>query len=125
MRFRRLQHVSLAYPAGGQETVRAFYGNGVGLREIAPPSTLEARNVVWFSAGADDLEMHFFPGVVDPEHPGHVCLEVEDLAAARRQLETSGYTPYETTPITNRPRFFCRDPFGNLLEFTTILGAFK
>lgn len=125
MKFRRLQHASLAYAAGGQDKVRAFYVDLVGLREIAPPSTLKHRDLVWVSAGANDVEMHFFPGVVDPEHPAHVCLEVEDLATARRQLDAGGYRPYDTTPIPNRPRFFCRDPFGNLIEFTTILGAFE
>lgn len=125
MRFRRLQHVSLAYARGAQDKVRAFYGAGVGLREIAPPDTLEAQSVVWFAAGADELEMHFFPGVVDPEHRAHVCLEVDDVDAARRQLEASGFKPYDATMIPNRPRFFCRDPFGNLLEFTTIRGAFR
>ncbi|MGQ0551018.1 MAG: VOC family protein [Armatimonadota bacterium] len=61
----------------------------------------------------------------DAEHPRHICLEVPDLDPARRQLEQAGYTPYDTTPIPNRPRFFCRDPFGNLVEFTTLLGDFK
>ena len=125
MRFRRLQHVSLAYTPGAQDKVRAFYGAGVGLREIAAPATLEAQSVVWFAAGADELEMNFFPGTVEAEHRGHVCLEVDDVDAARRQLEAGGFKPYDATMIPNRPRFFCRDPFGNLLEFTTIRGAFR
>jgi len=58
----------------------------------------------------------------DPEHPRHLCLEVEDLEALRRQLQAAGYRPYDDIPIPNRPRFFCRDPFGNLIEFTTLLG---
>jgi catechol 2,3-dioxygenase-like lactoylglutathione lyase family enzyme len=101
--------------------VRAFYGRLLGLEEIAPPSTLSHRGLVWFSAGADQLELHFFPGAVDAEHGRHLCLEVEDLEFARRQLEAGGYTLYDATPIPRRPRFFCRDPFGNLVELTTIL----
>ncbi len=124
MRFRRLQHISSAYPSGRQEDVRRFYGYLLGLQEITPPATLADRELVWFSAGANELELHFFPGVVDPEHPRHFCLEVEDLETARRQLQASNYKPYEASPIPNRPRFFCRDPFGNLLEFTTILGSY-
>jgi hypothetical protein len=31
----------------------------------------------------------------------------------------------DQTAIPNRPRFFCRDPFGNLIEFTTILGDYR
>jgi hypothetical protein len=50
-----------------------------------------------------------------------LCLEVEDVDSARHQLEASGYAPYDATPIPHRPRFFCRDPFGNLVELTTLL----
>jgi hypothetical protein len=81
--------------------------------------------LVWFSAGSNDLEMHFFPGVPDPKHQRHLCLEAEDLDAARRDLAEAGYEPYDDISIPNRPRFFCRDPFGNLIEFTTILGDYQ
>jgi hypothetical protein len=29
------------------------------------------------------------------------------------------------TPIPGRPRFFVRDPFGNLLEITTLEGDYE
>lgn len=125
MKVQRLQHVSSPYPAGRQDEVRAFYGRLLSMDEITPPHTLKDRALVWFSSGPDSLELHFFPGVVDAEHPRHFCLEVPHLDTTRRQLEEAGYKPYDTTPIPNRPRFFCRDPFGNLLEFTTILGDFR
>jgi len=31
----------------------------------------------------------------------------------------------EPTPIPNRPRFLCADPFGNLVELTTIVGHYR
>ncbi len=125
MKPRRLQHVSSPYPEGRQADVRAFYGKVLGLREISVPRTIEHMRLVWFSAGPDSIEMHFFPGVPDPEHSRHLCLEVEDIKATRRQLEAAGYKPYDDIPIPNRPRFFCRDPFGNLIEFTSILGDYQ
>jgi catechol 2,3-dioxygenase-like lactoylglutathione lyase family enzyme len=125
IRLRRLQHVSSPYPAGRQEEVRAFYGTLLGLPEIPPPHTIAHMQLVWFSAGPGDLEMHFFPGVPDPQHTRHLCLEVDDVVTARRRLEEAGYTPYDDIAIPNRPRFFCRDPFGNLIEFTTILGNYR
>ncbi len=124
MRSRRLQHVSIPYPAGRQLDVRAFYADLVGLEEITLPATLKDRALVWFSAGPDSLEIHLFPGAVDPESRGHVCLDVADLESVRRRLQEGGYSPYAATPIPNRPRFFCRDPFGNLLEFTSVLGDY-
>jgi hypothetical protein len=40
-------------------------------------------------------------------------------------LARAGYEPRDALPIHNRPRFFCRDPFGNDIEFTTILGSYE
>jgi len=118
----RLQHVSSPFPAGRQDEVRAFYGRLLGLREIRVPDSLERGRLVWFSAGTGPLELHFFEGTPDPAHARHLALAVEDLDGTRSRLAAGGYAPYDATPIRNRPRFFCRDPFGNLLEFTTILG---
>jgi len=122
---RRLQHASSPIPDGRQDELRSFYGETLGLREVPVPRTLADRGLVWFAAGGDDLELHFFPGVPDPEHPRHLCLEVEDLEAARERLSASGYQPNETIPIPGRPRFLCRDPFGNLIEFTTIVHDYR
>lgn len=124
MKLRRLQHVSSPYPMGKADEVRAFYGTLLGLTEIPPPHSLKDRQLVWYSAGPDSLELHFFPGTPDPEHPRHLCLEVENIESARRQLAEAGHRPYDTVAIRNRPRFLCRDPFGNLIEFTTILGEY-
>jgi len=124
MRRIRLQHVSSPYPPDREEEVRVFYGKLLGLHEIIPPLSLARMRLVWFSAGPDDLELHFFPAPVDPRHTRHLALEVKDLDALRTDLLNAGYEPYEATPIPNRPRFFCRDPFGNLIEFTTLLGDF-
>ena len=120
----RLQHVSSPFPPGGHVDVRRFYGAAVGLEEIAVPRTLDAGRFIWFTAGSSGLEHHFFVGTTDPAHRRHLCLEGDDLAAIRRRLAEAGYDPYEAGPIPNRPRFFCRDPFGNLVEFTTLLGAY-
>ena len=62
---------------------------------------------------------------VDPTAQRHLCLEVDDLEGWRRQLEEAGVATSEQTLIPNRPRFFCRDPFGNLIELTTIQGDYR
>jgi catechol 2,3-dioxygenase-like lactoylglutathione lyase family enzyme len=119
MRLRRLQHVSSPFTDGEQDGLRAFYGDLLGLREIPAPSSLGHLDLVWFSAG-DGLELHFFKGVPDPTATRHFCLDIDDLEDARRRLMDAGHEPYDDTPIPNRPRFFCRDPAGNLLELTSI-----
>ena len=121
MRLRSLQHVSTPFPAGEQATIRTFYGGVLGLTEIASPASLAHLELVWFSAGLG-LELHFFPGDTDPHAARHFCLDVDDLEETRRQLELAGLRPYDETTIPNRPRFFVRDPIGNLIEFTSIQG---
>jgi catechol 2,3-dioxygenase-like lactoylglutathione lyase family enzyme len=124
VRLRSLQHVSSPYPEGATSSVRKFYGEVLGLRELPPPSTLADMNLLWFSAGGG-LELHFFPGPPDLESRRHFCIDIEDLEETRRRLEAAGLEPFDDTPIPNRPRFFCRDPVGNLVEFTRIEGDYR
>ena len=123
----RLQHVSTPYRAGGEAEVRAFYGDLLGLEEKEVPRSLAGRGIVWFAAGDGDLELHFLPDAApsDSRTQRHFCLDVDDLEAVRRRLVENGYEPFDQTPIPNRPRFSCRDPFGNLVELTTIVGDYR
>jgi catechol 2,3-dioxygenase-like lactoylglutathione lyase family enzyme len=123
----RLQHVSTPYTRGRQEDVRAFYGDVLGLVEKQVPDSLAQMELVWFEAGPDEAELHFLPDPVQPD-PGaqrHLCLEVDDVESWRRRLEEKGVETTDDVPIPNRPRFFCRDPFGNLIEITTIQGDYR
>ena len=127
MRIQRLQHVSTPYPPGAQDRIRAFYGDLLGLEEKAVPESLADAELVWYSAGEADYELHFVPEATWSEGQAvrHVCLESDDLEACRRMLAQAGYETRDATPIPNRPRFFCRDPFGHLIEFTAILGDYR
>jgi catechol 2,3-dioxygenase-like lactoylglutathione lyase family enzyme len=117
-----LQHVSSPFPAGERQAIRTFYGDLLGLTEVPVPATLSQGDLVWFSAGPG-LELHFFPGTPDPTADRHFCLDVADLAGTRKRLVEHGGEPYDDIPIPGRPRFFCRDPVGNLVEFTSIERA--
>ena len=123
MKLRALQHVSSPYPDGRRDDVRRFYGDVLGLTEIPQPATLTAP-LVWYSVG-DGLELHFFPGELAPGSARHFCLDVDNLEQTRQRLTQAGLQPYDDTPIPNRPRFFCRDPFDNLIEFTSIQGDYR
>jgi catechol 2,3-dioxygenase-like lactoylglutathione lyase family enzyme len=106
--------------------VRAFYGGLLGLVEKAVPASLADQELVWFEAGPLELELHFLPDPVPADRTAqrHFCLEVDDLESWRRRLEEAEVETSDDTPIPNRPRFFCRDPFGNLIELTTIMGDY-
>jgi len=123
---KRLQHVSTPIPRGAEHEVRDFYGRVLGLAEKPVPESLAGRGILWFEAGDGELELHFLPDAVDPDPRArrHFCLEVDDLDDYRRRLEAEGRELSEDAVIPNRPRFFCRDPFGNLLELTTIVGDY-
>jgi len=124
VRLRSLQHVSSPYPEGEAAFVRKFYGEVLGLREQPTPSTLGGMSLVWFSAG-EGLELHFFPGAPDVLSERHFCFDIDDLEDTRKRLQEAGLAPYDALPIPNRPRFFCRDPAGNLIEFTRIEGDYR
>ena len=54
----------------------------------------------------------------------HFCLRVDSgLEELRRRLEDAGIETHDTDEIVGRPRFFCRDPFGNRVELTEWRGA--
>jgi catechol 2,3-dioxygenase-like lactoylglutathione lyase family enzyme len=115
----RIQHVSLPLPPGGQSAARHFYGEVLGLREVPVPPTLSSHNLVWYRLG--NTELHLFIEEMSTDRSGrHFCMAVDDVDQVRAKLEGAGIAVVGATPIPGRPRYFCRDPFGNLIEFTTI-----
>ena len=117
----RLQHVSIARPPHSSAPARAFYGDLLGLEEVAPPRSLAALDLIWYRLGGD-TELHLL--VEEPmgqDRSGrHFCLAVDDILAMRERCETAGVTVVGDVRIPGRPRFFVRDPFGNLIELTSI-----
>ena len=117
----RLQHIAIPRPPGANGAARAFYGDLLGLEEITPPVTLQSLDVLWYRVGAES-ELHLF--VEEPmgqDHSGrHFCLAFEDVEALRLRLIEAGVAVVSDVPIPGRPRYFVRDPFGNLIELTTI-----
>ena len=100
---------------------RRFYGEILGLAEVAPPATLADLQEIWFQL-TGDTELHLFtePPMGQDHSARHFCLALGDVEALRAQLEAAGVTVVGGPPIPGRPRYFCRDPFGNLVEITTI-----
>ena len=123
---KRLQHTSVPMPPGGDETARQFYGGALGLREIPKPASLPQR-LVWFAANDDGDEVLVFTeenmGPNSAEQ--HLCLEVDDLDAFADRLREHGHDVEIPETIHNRPRFFVRDPFGNLIEMVEIRGQYR
>lgn len=117
----RLQHVAIPRPPRSDAAARTFYGDLLGLPEIMPPPMLHSLGVIWYRVGADS-ELHLFveESMGQDRSGRHFCLAVDDVEALRPRLVAAGLTVVGDVPIPDRPRYFVRDPFGNLIELTTI-----
>lgn len=121
-----LHHVSIPRPAGEESAklARRFYGELVGLTEKPVPTALAPSELIWFQVG-DVNELHIFTEAESAITSGrHFCLNVGDVEAMRQTLIGAGYEPWAGKEIPGRPRFFCRDPFQNVVEFTQIVDNY-
>jgi catechol 2,3-dioxygenase-like lactoylglutathione lyase family enzyme len=116
----RLQHVSIPIPAGGEAEARAFYAGLLGLEERDVPPSLDPNAFIWFRLGLPELELHLMIVTAEPPGNHHFCVEVSALEDLRARLDAAGRPTSDGTPIIGRERFFCRDPFGNLIEFARL-----
>jgi catechol 2,3-dioxygenase-like lactoylglutathione lyase family enzyme len=111
--------------SGQSGRVRAteFYGELLGLDERAVPPKLNPDELIWFRVGGD-LELHLFDSNEPAPLSQDFCLRIDSgLDQLRRRLEDAGIETQDTDEIVGRPRFFCRDPFGNRVELTEWRGA--
>jgi catechol 2,3-dioxygenase-like lactoylglutathione lyase family enzyme len=115
MRVKRIDHVQLAMPAGGEERARAFYGHALGIEEVPKPANLARRGGCWFERG--DLKIHL--GVeadFRPARKAHPALLVEDLPRLQKKLEELRYAVQGDEPLEGYHRIYVDDPFGNRIE---------
>jgi catechol 2,3-dioxygenase-like lactoylglutathione lyase family enzyme len=113
--------VSLPIPQAAEalDVARRFYGDLLGLEEVARPPALPGPGI-WYAVG--DLELHLFSepaGVAaNGESRRHPCFQVDDVDALRAELEVARVTTRDDDgEIPGRRRFFAVDPFDNTLEF--------
>lgn len=111
-----IHHVQLACPPGSEGRLRAFYGDVLGLEELAKPPVLAARGGCWFRGHG--IELHL--GVEQdfrPARKAHPGLLVEDLDAWAARLSTAGHPVAFDDDFPGMRRFYTADPHGNRLEF--------
>ena len=115
----RLQHVSIAIPPDRAAEARAFYGGLLGLEERDVLPALDPARFIWFRTGGD-TELHLMLTDEPPPDGPHFCLALDDLEELRSELEAAGVETRDGTALVGRPRFTCRDPFGNLIELSRL-----
>jgi catechol 2,3-dioxygenase-like lactoylglutathione lyase family enzyme len=116
----QIDHVSVLIT--DVERSRRFYGDILGLKEIAKPRTFDFV-VLWFDLGNQHLHL-LRKDSPDSRSPRHFALRVRDLAAARSYMRERAIPFDETTPIPHADRFFIHDPDGNRIEIIQWLEAY-
>jgi catechol 2,3-dioxygenase-like lactoylglutathione lyase family enzyme len=111
-----IDHVQLLMPTGGDKAARRFYGELLGLREVAKPAELAPGGGCWF-VGAGGTAIHVS---VDQRflasRKAHPALIVADLGATRRALEAGGARVADDPSGLAVRRCYVEDPFGNRIE---------
>jgi catechol 2,3-dioxygenase-like lactoylglutathione lyase family enzyme len=113
-----IDHVQVAAPPGCEATARRFYGELLGLEELAKPAALRGRGGVWFRCGAQQLHV----GVEEPfaparrAHPALLAADAQALEALAARLRSAGVAIDDDESLPGVRRFYAHDPFGNRLE---------
>ncbi|PSL04706.1 catechol 2,3-dioxygenase-like lactoylglutathione lyase family enzyme [Haloactinopolyspora alba] len=119
-----LHHVQVACPPGGEQAARGFYGDLLGMTEVAKPAALAARGGVWFRSGTAEVHV----GIEEPfrpaekAHPAFTVAGVDGLDAVCARLRSAGVPAAPDTLLPGHRRAYVHDPFGNRLELLEPLG---
>lgn len=113
-------HIHVNAPPDEYDNARWFYGTVLGLKEVAVPQTIISDSgPMWFELGdGQQLHVTFEPSAHNSMSSGHLALRVSSVAAVLDVLKANGFDAH-TDAISDVPesRCFCRDPFGNRIEF--------
>jgi catechol 2,3-dioxygenase-like lactoylglutathione lyase family enzyme len=113
--------VQVAAPASGEDAARRFYGELLGLSELAKPEALQGRGGVWFACGSHQLHVGIAADFV-PATKAHPALQValSDLDQLAERLSEAGVEVKWDDAIPDVRRFYVDDPWGNRVE---LIGA--
>lgn len=116
MLIKRIDHIQLAAPIGGEDKARTFFQDVLSLQEVEKPLELKKNGGVWFSNG----HIHIHVGIEEPFLPAkkaHPAFEVSDIEALASQITEKGVSIQHDDRLPGAKRFYVSDPFGNRLEF--------
>lgn len=112
-----LQHVNVRVQPAVEDAAKEFYGTVLGLREVPKPEDAAARGGAWYQLGHVQLHLSRDKNAANDGSKRHICFHVADLAEAQKHLENLGVEILpDDEPIAGQPRFYIRDPGGNLIE---------
>ena len=113
-----IDHVNVVVPKSLEDATKHFYGSLLGLEEIPKPVESRGRGGAWYDLHGVQLHLSVKADATDGQsRQGHVCYTVTDVALAEERLRAGGIEIIpDDQPIAGKPRFYVRDPGGNLIE---------
>jgi catechol 2,3-dioxygenase-like lactoylglutathione lyase family enzyme len=115
-----LDHAAIVVPTERLEEARRFYSGLLGLQEASRPDADLGRPGIWYRLGDTELHIQCRDGAAPDRADHHPALVVDDVAALEAHLRANGIEVAEAPALLGRDRFFCRDPFGNRIEFMAL-----
>ena len=113
---RRIDHVQLPCPEGGEPAARRFWAELCQLPEVPKPANLLHQGGCWFEGGGVivhiGVDRPFTP--VTRAHPAFCVADIDALAA---RFVAGGVTVRWSDSMPGRRSFTVDDPFGNRVEF--------
>jgi catechol 2,3-dioxygenase-like lactoylglutathione lyase family enzyme len=110
-----IDHVQLAMPAREEATARRFYGDLLGMSEVAKPPELAKRGGCWFASGSVQLHLGVEANF-RPAKKAHPALRCRDYIALTSRLRAAGIEVTSDDSIPGVQRCHIYDPFGNRIE---------
>ncbi len=112
-----INHVNVVVSKSLEDAAKHFYGSVMGLKEIPKPVELRGRGGAWYELGSLQLHLSAKTETTSQIAKGHVCYTVADVAFAEEQFRDAGVEIIpDDQPVAGQPRFYVRDPGGNLIE---------
>ena len=112
-----IDHIQIEAPKGCEAEAREFFGEVLGLEEMAKPEPLRSRGGCWFRVGTRQLHVGV-EGDFRPAKKAHPAFGVSDIDAVFARLQQTGVDCTWDEAIGGVRRFYAADPWGNRLEFT-------
>ena len=109
-----VNHVNVTVPPDLEQAAKHFYGEVLGLKQIPKPQGPRQSIGAWYQLGSAQLHLSIEDDPKNDASNRHVCYGVADLGVAENVLREAGVEII----LDPSPRFFVRDPAGNLIEVT-------
>lgn len=111
-----LHHVNVTVPSELEQQAKEFYGDVLGLERVPKPGGSRPAGA-WYQIGPNQLHLSVENENGGPLSSRHICFAVSDLTATENKFRGAGVEIIpDPRPTEGNPRFYVRDPAGNLLE---------